>query len=128
MRRRFFSKMVEDELKVLIPPSLAADLAVFLLSLPFYGFGAEIPLGLALGTAAMTVNIILLGHACRNTVERPLKQAKRYMFMFYLLRMAVLGCAVVAGFKLSVLNPAAVCLPMFYPKVIYTVRALRKKY
>lgn len=128
MGRRFFSKMVEDELKVLIPPSLAVDLCIFLASLPFYGFGAEVPLGLLLGTAAMTVNIILLGYASRNAVERTLKRAKRYMFFFYLLRMTILGAAITAGFKISFLNPAAVCLPMFYPKVIYTARAIMKKY
>lgn len=128
MRIRFLSKMVNNELDMLLPRTLVIDLVIYLATLPFYGFTAEIPAGLALGTLAMLVNITLLGYASEHTVERPLKQAKRYMFSFYLIRMTIMGAAIVAGFKLPWTNPAAVCLPLFYPKVIYTVRALRKKY
>ena len=85
--------MVNDELNMLFPRSLMIDLVIFLATLPLYGFGWEIPLGLTLGTAAMLLNITLLGYASERTVERPLKQAKRYMFSFY-------------------------------PRVIYTVRAV----
>ncbi len=128
LRKGFLSKMVRSELNMLLPRSLVLDLAVYLATLPLYGFGAQIPLGLALGTAAMTLNITLLGYASEHAVERPVKQAKRYMFSFYLLRMCVMGAAIVAGFKISLFEPVTVCLPLFYPKVIYTVRALRKKY
>lgn len=116
--------MVNDELNMLILPSLAADLVIFLASLPLYGFGCQIPLGLLLGTFSMLLNITLLGYASERTVERPLKQAKRYMFSFYLLRMALMGAAIVAGFKCSFLSAPAVCVPLFYPRVIHTVLAV----
>jgi uncharacterized membrane protein len=119
--------MVRNELRILLPRAAAIDIVIVLATLPIYGLGCEIPLGLLLGTAAMTVNITLLGYASEHCVERPLKQAKRYMFSFYLLRMVILGTAIVMGFKLSFLNSVAVCLPLFYPKVIYTVRAIVRR-
>ncbi|MBQ8569027.1 MAG: ATP synthase subunit I [Oscillospiraceae bacterium] len=126
MRIRFLSKMVKDELAFLVPKALLIDLVVFLAALPFFGLDTGIPLGLLIGTAAMTVNIAVLGYATERTVERPLKQAKRYMFSFYLLRMVFLGAVIVAGFKFEFLNPAAVYLPLLYPKPIHTADAVLK--
>lgn len=113
--------MVNDQLNFLLPYSLIADAVIFLASLPLYGLNTEVPLGLLLGTAAMTANITLLGYSSERAVEKNKKAAKRYMFFFYLVRMTVMGAAMVIGFKFSAVNAAAVCIPLFYPKVIYTV-------
>ncbi len=127
MRIGFLGKEENNELKMLFPRALIIDAAIYLVTLPFYGFTAEIPLGLLLGTAACFLNLIILGFACSHAVERPLKAAKRFMFTFYLIRMTLLGAAIVAGFEISFINPVCVCIPLFYPKAIYTVRALCKK-
>lgn len=114
--------MVSGQLDFLLPYSLIADAVIFLASLPLYGFGTEVPLGLLLGTAAMAVNITLLGCSSERAVEKSSKKAaKRYMFFFYLVRMTIMGAAMVLGFTSPAINSAAVCLPLFYPKVIYTV-------
>ncbi len=117
--------MTAEELKMLLPRAFIADLVIYLLTLPFYGLSPEVPLGLLLGTAAMTANLILLGYSVDRAVEyKTEKAAKRYMFSFYLIRFAVMGAALTAGIKLRAVNLAAVCIPLFYPKAIYTVRGI----
>ena len=117
--------MTAEELKMLLPRAFIADLVIYLLTLPFYGLSSEVPLGLLLGTAAMTANLILLGYSVDRAVEyKTEKAAKRYMFSFYLIRFAVMGAALTAGIKLRAVNLAAVCIPLFYPKAIYTVRGI----
>ena len=117
--------MTAEELKMLLPRAFIADLVIYLLTLPFYGLSAEVPLGLLLGTAAMTANLILLGYSVDRAVEyKTEKAAKRYMFSFYLIRFAVMGAALTAGIKLRAVNLAAVCIPLFYPKAIYTIRGI----
>ena len=125
MRFGFLGKMTAEELKMLLPRAFIADLVIYLLTLPFYGLSPEVPLGLLLGTAAMTANLILLGYSVDRAVEyKTEKAAKRYMFSFYLIRFAVMGAALTAGIKLRAVNLAAVCIPLFYPKAIYTVRGI----
>ena len=125
MRFAFLGKMTAEELKMLLPRAFIADLVIYLLTLPFYGLSPEVPLGLLLGTAAMTANLILLGYSVDRAVEyKTEKAAKRYMFSFYLIRFAVMGAALTAGIKLRSVNLAAVCIPLFYPKAIYTVRGI----
>lgn len=121
----FLGRDEKEELKMLFPRALIIDLCIYLITLPLYGFGLEIPLGLLLGTAACFVNLIILGYACAGTVERPVKQAKRYMFMWYLIRMAILGVFIVIGFKVPFINSVCVCLPLFYPKIIYTAKSFK---
>lgn len=116
--------MVNKELNFLAPKALIIDLVIFAATLPLYGLGISIPLGLLTGTAAMLINITLLGYASERAVERPLKSAKRYMFSFYLIRMCIMGAAIVAGYRLPFINGVCVCLPLFFPKVIYTVNAV----
>ena len=36
----------------------------------------------------------------------------------------VMGAALTAGIKLRAVNLAAVCIPLFYPKAIYTIRGI----
>lgn len=119
--------MVSDELRFIVPWALVIDGIVFLVTLPLYKLGIEIPLGLLFGTFIMIVNFTLLGYSAERAVERPMKSAKRYMFMFYIIRFAIMGCSLVFAFKISVINPYAAFIPLFYPKIIYTLSPILNK-
>ena len=131
MKIKLFSKMINEQLRFLLPKALIADLIVFAAALPFYGLDTKILLGLLLGTAAMTVNIILLGYSAERAVERgSARSAQRYMFSFYLIRFAVMGAAIAAGFNLPCFDPVCTFLPLLWPKLIYTgsgIASLREK-
>ena len=48
--------MINEQLRFLLPKAMLADLLIFVAALPFYGLNIQIPLGLLLGTAAMTAS------------------------------------------------------------------------
>ncbi len=120
--------MINEQLAFLLPKALLADLLVFIAALPFYGPDYRIPAGLLLGTAAMLVNIILLGYSAERAVERPTeKSAKRYMFSFYLIRFTIMGAALALGFNSVHFNAVCTFLPLLWPKIIYTGSALIRR-
>ena len=119
MKIKLFSNMINEQLRFLLPKAMLADLLIFVAALPFYGLNIQIPLGLLLGTAAMTANIILLGME-RGTA----KSAKRYMFSFYLIRLTVMGAALVLGFRSDLFNSVCTFIPLLYPKTFYTGSAI----
>jgi hypothetical protein len=127
MKNSFLSKMVSDELRFIVPWALVIDGIVFLVTLPLYKLGIEIPLGLLFGTFIMIVNFTLLGYSAERAVERPMKSAKRYMFMFYMIRFAIMGCGLFFAFKIHFINPYAAFIPLFYPKIIYTLSPILNK-
>ncbi len=128
MKIGFFSNMINEQLRFLIPKSFLADLLILAATLPFYGLNIQIPFGLLLGTAAMTANIILLGISAERAVERPTaKSAKRYMFSFYLLRLTVMGAALALGFRSDLFNSVCTFIPLLYPKTFYTGSAIFKR-
>ena len=49
--------MINEQLRFLLPKAMLADLLIFVAALPFYGLNIQIPLGLLLGTAAMTATL-----------------------------------------------------------------------
>lgn len=129
MNIRFFSKMVNDQLNFLLPRALVADGIIFIAMLPFYGLDIGVVLGLITGTAAMTANIALLGYSAERAVERgSARSAKRYMFSFYIIRFAIMGAAIAAGFLLPFLNPVCTYIPLLWPKVIYTLSGVREHF
>ncbi len=126
MKTKLFSRMIIDELSLLIPWSLILDSIIFLATLPVYKLRIQIPLGLALGTLTMIINIIVLGLSCERAVERPAASAKRFMFGSYVLRMVVIGCLFVLAFRSECINPLAAVIPVFFPKIIYTASGFIK--
>ena len=73
----------------------------------------------------MTANIILLGISSERAVERgTAKSAKRYMFSFYLIRLTVMGAALVLGFRSDLFNSVCTFIPLLYPKTFYTGSAI----
>ena len=125
MKIRIFSKMINEQLEFLLPKILLADLLIFIAALPFYGLNITIPAGLLLGTAASLANFIILGLSSERAVERgSSKAAKRYMFSFYLIRLAIMGAALAAGFNCAYSNPVCTFIPLLYPKLFYSGSAI----
>ncbi|MCC8042268.1 MAG: hypothetical protein LIO69_01865 [Oscillospiraceae bacterium] len=125
MKINLFSDLINNQLEFLLPRSLIADGVLILVSLPFYGLDISVPLGLCLGTLAMLVNMVMLGISVQKATDcRTEKSARRCMFKYYLLRFAVLGAAIAAGFLLPFTNAIASCIPIFYPKLFYSMSGI----
>ena len=123
--------VLDRELRMLIKRAAFLDAAAYLISTLFYGFTYPFALGLLLGTAVLAASL----HLLRVSVERMAHDAKsagvtsqRRYLVFYALRLLVFA----AGFAVSLLfsahiSPIAVCIPMLYPRLIYTAGALFQK-
>lgn len=126
MRIKGLSDMVNKELSFILPRAVILDGVIFLITLPLYKLSSEIPLGLCLGTLVMLVNFTLLGFSSERAVERTISSAKRYMFMFYIIRFAIMGCLFAISVKSPYINIVAAAIPQLYPKVFYTLNAAVK--
>lgn len=124
MKIKLFSNLINEQLGFLLPKALLADLLIFIAALPLYGLDHRLVLGLLLGTAAMTANMMILGYSVERCVEQPTaRAAKRYMMRFYIIRFSIMGAAIVIGFRLPYFNSVCTFIPLLYPKLFYTASA-----
>jgi hypothetical protein len=75
----------------------------------------------------MFIYLAMLYSSIEKSVVLPEKNAKNKMMRGYLLRLLVIGVAVVLSFNVSIINPVGVLLPLFYPKIIYVGGAIFKR-
>jgi len=123
VRINLFSEMINKELSFLLPRTLIFNLIAYAATLPFYGLGITIPLGLLLGTLAMLTNFVILGLTCERAVEREVRKAKSYMLRWYLTRMMITALFMIIAIKLPFFSFLAAAIPLFYPKLAYTLNA-----
>lgn len=121
-----------DELKEMLPSLLLYNLLVLLsvTAIAFaFGFDWRLYTGLAAGNALMTANMLIIGITA-NAIVRTRQQKKgqflanlsygaRYIGIFAIL-------ALLLTFEL--ISPFTAVIPLFYPRIYYTVAALRGKY
>ena len=113
---------------MLMKRAVFLNIAAYLVSVTVLGVTLRFALGLLLGTAVLFCTLLLL----RLSVLRMEDDARRFgvtsqrrYLLFYALRLLVFA----AAFALALvfrkrISPAAVVLPMLYPRLIYTAGAL----
>ncbi|MCM1333848.1 MAG: ATP synthase subunit I [Bacteroides sp.] len=120
------------ELKEMLPTVLTAD-GLILLTILSVGlaFGADWRLytGLLVGNILFAANFILLGRtalsiartrdARRGRVLGNASYGARYIGMFVILAILL---------SLKLISPFTAVIPLFYPKIHYTIRALGRRY
>ena len=121
-----------DELRQMLPFILTADLLI-VLSIVVIGFSAgfdyRLYTGLLTGNALMAANMYFIGTTAQAVSKtRDPKRGQflanfsygaRYVGMFVIL-------ALLLTFKL--ISPFTAVIPLFYPRIYYTLAALRGKY
>ena len=127
--RFFLNKDFIKEFKFILIRSVFIDISVYLISVFFMGFTLSMALGLALGTAVLAVNLIILWHSIRNCLDFKGGPKMRSVkaFSFYVLRLLIFGAAAVASFRLELFSSVGTILPVFYPKLIYVSSSIFKK-
>lgn len=127
MRIKGLSPMVNKELSFLFPRTLVFDGIVYLITLPFLGLRADIPLGLLLGTIVELLNFVILGISAEHAVEKTVTGARALMGVSYVIRFAIMGClfafCVITGYA----NVVTAAIPTLYPRWSYTLDAAVKK-
>lgn len=129
------SKIIKNELVMLIPRVIILDSIIYVISIFFMGINYSMALGLILGTAAMFAYFISIGISVENVILRYKltkneKKTKTIMFSNYLIRYLIIGLAIYLSFSLKfgfLFNTFGVVIPLFYPKLIYFMQSILNK-
>lgn len=124
------NRYAAEELKGMLPFIAAANGAVLLVSVIMgliYGFDWRVFSGLAVGNALMLANFILIGYTAEKTVKlRDFRRARFIGNLSYGLRYIGLFVILAALLTLDVIAVVTAVIPLFYPKVYYTLIYVRK--
>jgi uncharacterized membrane protein len=120
--------MLRQELAMLGIRSLFLNIAAYLVSVIILGATLSFALGLLLGTAVLFLTLLLLQASVKRMAEDARHSgttSQRRYLLYYALRLLVFGLAFGTALVLREwLHPAAVAIPMLYPRLIYTAGAL----
>ena len=119
------------ELSMLMRRGMFLSIAAYCISIPFLGATLRFALGLLLGQAVLLGTLLLLN----RSISRMAYDAKhsgatsqRRYLLLYALRLLLFAAGFGAALLLrAYISPAAVCIPMLYPRIIYTAGALLQK-
>ena len=121
-----------EELRKMLPMILAADLiiVVSVTIIGFYsGFDFRLYTGLVAGNLLMAANLLLIGVTAEAIVKT--RQEKRGQFLANLsYGLRYIGIFVILALLLTfkLVSPFTAVIPLFYPRIYYTIAALRGKY
>ena len=114
---------LHHELRFAAVFTVLLDVALWVVSGLIAGWTVSVPLGLALGSAGMLVNMLLL----RRTVQGAVYRGRTKTLGSYLVRMLIASGVITAGLLLDQVSAPAAVIPFLYPKLIFGVLAVRSK-
>jgi len=116
----------KDELKFILLRSVPLDLTAYGISIFFMGINISVPAGLVLGNIILIFN---LWHLWRSVIKAAAFAGKRKnnpMMGGYLIRSLAVCIAVMISFRFDWISTIGTLIPLFYPKVIYTLNSIVK--
>lgn len=115
----------KEEIKFIALWSTALNLIVYGISIIITGINISILAGLVLGTAILIINMSHL-HKSIIRITTIGGRGKNPMMNGYLFRSLIACIGIFISFKIDFINVLGTVLPLFYPKVIYTVHSIVK--
>ena len=115
----------KNELKFILMWTLSLDLVAYCISVIFMGINISFLLGLLIGSLTLLINMWHLNKSIRKVTATG-RGNKNAMLGGYLFRSLVACISVVASFRFDWINTIGAVLPLFYPKVIYTLYSIVK--
>lgn len=116
-----------QEMRAILPWFLSVNAVYFLLLLVLFfstGLDPALLLGGVWGNAVCVGNFWLMGKSAERAVRRSAKSAQSYMNTVYCLRYLGIFLAMTIAGIAPFLNLITAAVPLFFPKVILTIRTL----
>lgn len=116
-----------QEMRAMLPWFLSVNAVYFLLLLVLFfstGLDPALLLGGVWGNAVCVGNFWLMGKSAERAVRRSAKSAQSYMNTVYCLRYLGIFLAMTIAGIAPFLNLITAAVPLFFPKVILTIRTL----
>lgn len=113
------------EIKFILLWSTALNLIVYGISVVIIGINISVLAGLVLGTVILIINMIHL-HKSILRITAFGGKGKNPMMKGYLFRSLIVCIGIFISFRVDFINVLGALLPLFYPKVIYTIHSIIK--
>lgn len=121
---------IYEEMRSLAPYYLTACgvyLAVMLVLFFALGHDYSLLIGAVYGCVLCAANFLILGKTAQSAVRRSAKSAQNYMNTMYCLRYLGLFLLLTLGALAPFINLIASVIPLFFPKILITIRAFKEK-
>ena len=121
-----------EELKEMLPMVVIADV-VIALSITvigfFSGFDFRLYTGLVAGNVLMAANMLIIGITA-NAIVRTRQQKRGQFLANFSYGARYIGIFVILALLLTfkLISPFTAVIPLFYPRIYYTIAAFRGKY
>ena len=90
-------------------------------------FDYSLPIGGLYGIIISALNFLLLGKSAQSALKRSAKSANTYMSAMYCVRYLGLFALLTIGALAPFISLIASAIPLFFPRIAITVRALIRK-
>ena len=123
-------RIVLQEMRSLLPYFAAVNAVYFaVLFVLFFAAGFDYTLitGGLFGNAVCVLNFYILGVTAEIALRKSAKSAQTYMNLMYCVRYLGMFFMMSAAALLSCLNLFAAIVPLLFPKLVITLRALRER-
>lgn len=130
MKKNKKNSATVKELKALLPFFIGGLALLLIISIPLMIGGVgdyTLMTGAVAGTLVAFINFLLMGLSAEKSLYMGEKKAQLYMNGSYAVR--YIGMFIILGvlMYLKLVNPVMVLIPLFIPKIGYTVLALKEK-
>lgn len=130
MKKKFTNSTTAKEIKALLPFFLGGLALLIIISIPLMIGGVgdyTLITGAVAGTLIAFINFVLLGLSAEKSLYMGEKKSQLYMNGSYAVR--YIGMFIILGvlMYLKFVNPVTALIPLFIPKIGYTVLALKEK-
>ena len=116
--------IVKDEFFKIFPyviPMVAILYGIFAL---FGYYDLNVAVSMLIGMIYSAINFLMIGSVVQAAVKKPLGKAQSYIAVNYIIRYILTGEIIYLAIKIPYLNPLAVVLPMFFPKLVLVGRSI----
>lgn len=130
MNKKKKESVTAKEIKALLPFFIGGLALILLICVPLMigGIGDyTLITGAVAGTLIAFINFVLLGISAEKSLYMGEKKSQLYMNGSYAVR--YIGTFIILGvlMYLKLVNPVTALIPLFIPKIAYTVLALKEK-
>lgn len=91
------------------------------------GFDHTVLIGGVYGIVIAVLNFLALGKSAQSALKKSAKSARTYMNAMYCIRYLGLFALLTLGALAPFINLIAAAVPLFFPRVAITIRAIKEK-
>lgn len=120
-------EMIREDMRYLAAGCAILDAAFLLIAACLGFFTLPLLLSVAVSSLVSLLNLALLIFHLKDSLLKSSRGARARAMGNYLLRLSMLGIVVYFGLTRDWLNAAGIIFPLFFPKIILSIRLMTQK-